>query len=95
MRDREESEGLRPFPKIADEKNGPKAAGCQHDLHRFVANLKFCLRERVKNISRELLGSGKKPIFACGRRPQTKKVKKVTSVTSLQGNSRSLPDLTM
>jgi len=95
MRDREESEGLRPFPKIADEKNGPKAAGCQHDLHRFVANLKFCLRERVKNISRELLGSGKKPIFACGRRPQAKKVKKVTSVTSLQGNSRSLPDLTM
>jgi hypothetical protein len=53
MRDREESEGLRPLPKIADEKNGPKAAGCQHDLHRFVAVLKYCLRERVKNTSRD------------------------------------------
>jgi hypothetical protein len=55
MRDREESEGLRPFPKIADEKSRSKAAGCQHNLHRFVAGLKFCLRERVKNTSRVYL----------------------------------------
>jgi hypothetical protein len=55
MRDREESEGLRPFPKIADEKSGSKAAGCQYDLHRFVAGLEFCLRERVKNTSRDYL----------------------------------------
>jgi hypothetical protein len=53
MRDREESEGLRPFPKIADVKSRSKAAGCQHNLHRFVAGLKFCLRERVKNTSRD------------------------------------------
>jgi hypothetical protein len=91
MRDREESEGLRPFPKIADEKNGPKAAGCQHDLHRFVANLKFCLRERVKNISRELLGSGKKPIFACGRRPQAKKLKRLQALHRYKGIHEVFP----
>jgi hypothetical protein len=51
-RDREESEGLRPFPEIAGKKSGSKTAVCQTDLHRFVSNLGCCLRERGKNTAR-------------------------------------------
>ncbi len=43
--------GLRFFPEIAGEKTGSKTAVCQRDLHRFVANLDICRRERVKNTS--------------------------------------------
>ena len=55
-RDREESEGLRPFPEIAGKKSGSKTAVCQSDLHRFVANLEICRRERVKNTSGDSYG---------------------------------------
>jgi hypothetical protein len=66
MRDREESEGLRPFPKIADEKSRSKAAGCQHNLHRFVAGLKFACGSGLK-ILRASTCSGKGIEYpACG-----------------------------